>query len=298
MAWRSLQFSTSAEQSEALSDALMDCGALSASIEDAYQNTLTETPVFGEPGAETQALWPTCRVNALFADDTDLLPIIHQLSAAIDFPLPAFHIDSVAEQDWVRVSQAEFAPIEITSGLWIVPSWHLAPNPAAICIQLDPGLAFGTGSHPTTRLCLEWLAAQPPTASTRVLDYGCGSGILAIAACKLGAGLVIGIDIDPIAIDTAVANAKNNLCPKIHFALPDQDKEATYDLVIANILTNPLRTLAPLLASRCHVGSTLLLSGILDQQVSLIQQAYQDWFDLEIASTQEGWACLTGVRRS
>lgn len=296
MSWLSVQLFSSPEHSEQLSDALMSCGALSASIDDANENTPTETPVFGEPGAETHALWPDCRVTALFPNDSDISSIMHQLSALLDFPLPLHSIENIAEQDWVRVSQAEFAPIEITPDLWIVPSWHAQPKPDALCIQLDPGLAFGTGSHPTTRLCLEWLAAHLPKGAT-VLDYGCGSGILAIAASKLGAVSVTGVDIDPVAVDTAIANAHKNDCV-ISFNLPNQDNVEVYDLVIANILTNPLRTLAPLLAARCHSGSTILLSGILNQQTSLIQHAYQDWFDLTIACEREGWVCLTGTRRS
>lgn len=323
MGWISITLPANAEQAERLSDALMDVGALSVSIEDSQAGTTHEQAKFGEPGCPTQELWQECAVVCLFPDTVNPIPSLHDLlleaASQSDYPLAGYTQAFVAEQDWVRATQAQFLPIPIANRLWIVPSWHQSPDPSAISIQLDPGLAFGTGSHPTTHLCLEWLVYHLPVDAS-VLDYGCGSGILAIAAAKLGARHVLGIDIDPQAVITARENAQRNqqndyvLCntlihettaklahdqsaSQVAFITPESDPSAHYDVVIANILTNPLRTLAPLLASRCRQGGQLVLSGILAPQAELVQAAYAEWFDLNIYRELEGWVCLNGVKR-
>ncbi len=296
MSWLAVTLPASPEQAECLSDTLMENGALSVSIEDAAAGTLAEQPVFGEPGSpQHPALWQTCSISCLLAADADVPALLTHVAALCDYPLLHYSVSTVAEQDWVRASQAEFAPICIADRLWIVPTWHELPDPAAIHIRLDPGLAFGTGSHATTRLCLEWLATNLFKGES-VLDYGCGSGILAIAAAKLGAQHVMGIDIDPQAVTTAVDNARDNdVSPA--FVLPDTDPGGQYDVVLANILTNPLISLAPLIGARCRIGGRLVLSGILREQTEQICSAYASQFELELWDEAESWVCLTGTRR-
>ncbi len=294
MAWLSVTLPATADQADALSEALMSLGALSVSIEDMLAGTEQEQPVFGEPGCIDHLLWSENRLVALFEPSANVPAILAQAAQLTGFDLDSFHLAEIDDQDWVRATQANFTPIQVTARMWIVPSWHSAPDPQAINIQLDPGLAFGTGSHPTTRLCLNWLAQHLHGGET-VLDYGCGSGILAIAAVKLGAGPVTGIDIDPQAIATALDNAQQNNVV-IEFALPDSDPGRTYDVVVANILTNPLLALAPLLASRCTQGGRLVLSGILDSQADKVREAYQPWFDLAQQTEDDGWVCLSGLR--
>jgi ribosomal protein L11 methyltransferase len=208
--------------------------------------------------------------------------------------VPDFALGRVEEENWVALTQAQFDPIRISGRLWIVPSWHAAPDPTAINLLLDPGMAFGTGSHPTTRLCLEWLERTQPEGKT-LLDYGCGSGILAIAAAKLGATTVAGVDIDPQAVTAAQANAeKNGVVARFDVSTASLDKE--YDLVIANILANPLRVLAPALCGHVRPGGRLALSGILAEQAAELIDLYAPWIPLAVADTQEGWVCLAGVR--
>ena len=208
------------EKVEALSDALNELGALSVSIDDAAAGTEGEQPIFGEPGMPEEALWHTCAVSALFPTNSDPAAIAAAAARAAGLAKPPVHqIETVEEADWVRLTQAQFEPIRISAGLWIVPTWHAAPDPHAINIRLDPGVAFGTGSHPTTRLCLMWLEENIHRGES-VLDYGCGSGILTIAASKLGAGNVSGIDIDPQALEAARYNARQNGV-SAEFGLPD-----------------------------------------------------------------------------
>ncbi|MDP2784741.1 MAG: 50S ribosomal protein L11 methyltransferase, partial [Sulfurimicrobium sp.] len=208
MAWQALKIAADAKTAEGLSEALMDLGALSVSIEDAHAGTEEEQEIFGEPGEPPAGVWQDALLNALFEADADLPAIVAAAAeaAGLDTP-PDFEVEAVAEQDWVRQTQAQFTPIPISPRLWIVPTWHESPDPAAINLILDPGLAFGTGSHPTTRLCLQWLDRNLHGGET-LLDYGCGSGILAIAALKLGAGRVVGVDIDPQAIQASRFNAE------------------------------------------------------------------------------------------
>jgi ribosomal protein L11 methyltransferase len=208
--------------------------------------------------------------------------------------VPDFALGRVEEENWVALTQAQFDPIRISGRLWIVPSWHEAPDPTAINLLLDPGMAFGTGSHPTTRLCLEWLERAQPEGKT-LLDYGCGSGILAIAAAKLGAATVAGVDIDPQAITAARANAEKNGVTA-QFDVSTEALAGQYDLVIANILANPLRVLAPALCGHVRSGGSLALSGILEAQAAEIIDIYAPWIPLAIADVQEGWVCLAGQR--
>lgn len=296
MPWQSVTLPATAEEADRLSDALMSLGALSVSIEDAAAGTVAEAPIFGEPGMPVDALWRDNYVVAMFDQHADVDQILLAACVEVDFMLPEYEIAHIAEQDWVRLTQAEFDPIRISKRLWIIPSWHQAPDKQAINLKLDPGLAFGTGSHPTTRLCLQWLDENLPDNAT-VLDYGCGSGILAIAAKKFGALKVWGVDIDPQAISTAINNANENEV-EAKFYLPDSDTNERANVVIANILTNPLIALAPLLAERCLPNGKLVLSGILVEQSSKVIETYSTWFDIDQWRNEEGWVCLVGVKRA
>ena len=296
--WISVTLQAEADKAEALSDALMEAGALSISIEDADAGTEAERPQFGEPGHLPTALWDHSRVIALFdaaADTAELGAMLAEAARAAGFDaVPPFSTETVAEQNWVQLTQSQFDPIRITDRLWIVPSWHEAPDAGAINIELDPGMAFGTGSHPTTRLCLEWLCeAVVPGCS--VLDYGCGSGILGIAAAKLGAGEVLGIDIDEKAVDAARDNAaRNHAALRLqHSAVPVGD---TFDLVVANILTNPLCVLAPAIAARVAPGGRVALSGVLETQAAQVVEAWAPHIALHVGAAHEGWIRLEGRR--
>ena len=293
--WISVTLHADAARAEALSDALMTQGALSVSLEDADAGTEAERPQFGEPGMQPASLWDHSRVIALFDADTDLPQAL--ASAAGDAGLdavPDFTVEEVAEQNWVQLTQSQFDPIRITDRLWIVPSWHDAPNPDAINIALDPGMAFGTGSHPTTHLCLEWLA-QRVTPGDSLIDYGCGSGILAIAAARLGAGRVLGVDIDDKAVDAARDNAARNHCA-IDLRLSTEPIGEAFDIVVANILTNPLCVLAPALCALIAPGGRIALSGILETQSAQVIDAYAPWVSLTVGDTREGWVRLEGTR--
>ncbi len=289
--WVSVSLETDAAHAEALSDALLAAGAISVSVEDALAGTELETPQFGEPGSPTTPLWDDSRVVALFEPADDLVGRIAAAAAAAGIAdLPEIAMADVAEQDWVRLTQSQFDPIRISDRLWIVPSWHVAPDPQAINLELDPGLAFGTGSHPTTRLCLEWLEANV-APGVSVLDYGCGSGILAIAAKKLGAGDTVGVDIDPAALTAAADNAARNRV-ELHLAHSGAPIQQTFDRVVANILTNPLMLLAPLLSSLRKPGGRLALSGVLETQAEQVIAAYAPYLRLVVGATHEGWVRL------
>ena len=294
--WLSVSLPTDEEHANPLSEALMEQGALAVSIEDADAGTEAETPQFGEPGSPAAPLWQNSRVIALFEPAEDLL---QRIAAAALIggvsDLSAIRIEEVAEQDWVRLTQAQFEPIRITDALWIVPSWHAAPNPEATNLVLDPGLAFGTGSHPTTRLCLEWLCANI-RGGENVLDYGCGSGILGIAAARLGADPVMGVDIDDNALIAARDNADNN---QVRMALRHtrESLDETFDVVVANILTNPLCVLAPLLAARVAPGGHIVLSGVLASQADEVIAAYAPYLSLHVGATHDGWVRLEGMRK-
>ena len=271
--WISVILQADATRAEALSEALMEHGALSVSIDDADAGTEAEKPQFGEPGMHPASLWDHSRVVALFDTDTDLAQALATASAAAGLvAVPPFTIEEVEEQNWVQLTQSQFDPIRITDRLWIVPTWHTAPDADAINLVLDPGMAFGTGSHPTTRLCLEWLIDEV-APGVSVLDYGCGSGILAIAAVKLGAGEVTGVDIDEKAVATAADNAANNGV-SLHL----------------QVSAKP----APLLAARVAPGGKLALSGVLEAQAAEVIAAYAPYIALRVGATHEGWVRLEG----
>ena len=305
MSWKTLVITTNNVYAEPLSEALLALGALSVEILDAAAGTADEQPLYGEPGAPAQQLWQKTEVSALFEEGADVIAILRSAVDATGMPeQPGYHVDVVEEQDWVKLTQSQFDPISISRRLWIVPTWHQPPDPAAINLILDPGLAFGTGSHPTTQLCLAWLDQYLQHGET-VLDYGCGSGILAIAALKLGARHVTGIDIDPHAIQASQANAVLNACDVERFFFTtdyavtekNPDSIAQVDIVVANILSNPLIMLAPVLAQATRGGGRIVLSGILQEQSQDVQAAYQSWFEMQATQSQDGWVLLTGVKK-
>ncbi|WP_104657243.1 50S ribosomal protein L11 methyltransferase [Ralstonia insidiosa] len=296
MTYRECVLEVSRDDAEALSEALFDLGALSVSVEDADADTPEEQPLFGEPGHEpTRLAWNRSRVVALLADDADPALLVAAAANEIGLsPLPQYTVREVEEQDWVRVTQSQFEPIHIGEHIWVVPSWHDAPEPDAVVLELDPGLAFGTGSHPTTRLCMEWLE-QHVQPGERTLDYGCGSGILAIVAKKLGAGETVGVDIDPNAVEASRYNAERNHV-EAAFALPDDAPEGTFDLVVANILSNPLKLMAAMLCARVRPGGRLILSGVLERQAEEVAAAYASAIPLTVWRARDGWVCLHGVK--
>ena len=302
MSYRELVFTVAAETAEPLGDALLDLGALSVTVEDDAAGGYDENPLYGEPGLspEVQA-WDRSAVTALFNPEIDAsgsAEFIPELLASLKeagFNLAPPQEKTVEEQDWVRLTQSQFAPIQIGERIWVVPSWHDAPtDPNAICLAVDPGLAFGTGSHPTTHLCLLWLEQQNNLQNQSLLDYGCGSGILAIAALLLGAQSAIGIDIDPQAITASRANAERNQIHPERFPvfLTGKQPQATADIVVANILAGPLVELAPQLTAMTAANGSIVLSGILKEQKEAIIQAYPA-FHLELVQ-QDEWICLFG----
>ena len=297
MSYRELVVELAREHAEALSDALLELGALSVSVEDADADTPDEQPLFGEPGlTPDRTAWTHSRVIALLAPEQE--PAVLLAAAANELALadaPSFSVREVEEQDWVRLTQSQFDPIPIGERIWVVPSWHDAPDPTALVLELDPGLAFGTGSHPTTRLCMEWLE-QNVKQDQSVLDYGCGSGILAILAKKCGANPVIGIDIDPQAVESARHNSERNRA-EVSYGLPDDCPAGEFDIVVANILSNPLKLMASMLSSRVKPGGRIALSGILARQADEVARVYQQWIDIAVWREHEGWVCLAGTRR-
>lgn len=298
MAWLSLRIEAHDNSAELISDALMELGALSASIEDAHAETPDEQPIFGEPGDPPPGLWRDNVVTALFDEGVAVDEIMQSLRQATGLGELGHTTEIIAEQDWVRATQSQFEPIRIRDDLWIVPTWHDAPNPHALNIVLDPGLAFGTGSHPTTHLCLAWLADHVNAKST-VLDYGCGSGILAIAASKLGAARVAGVDIDVQAVQASRYNAEQNGVTA-EFSLPVEFHgiaDGGADIVVANILSSALTVLAPALAAACRSGGSIALSGILREQAERITGVYDEWFDMDAPRVMEDWVLLTGIKR-
>ncbi len=302
MSWTEIVVEVDLHQAEALSEALMEAGALSVSVEDADLGTAAEQPLFGEPGMEpTQTAWERSRVVALAPAEADHAAMLSAALARCEPPLRvddlAWSLRPLADQDWVRLTQSQFEPIHIGKNIWVVPSWHAAPDPAALVLELDPGLAFGTGSHPTTRLCMEWLEAHAPAGRT-VLDYGCGSGILALVAGKLGARQVVGVDIDVQAIEAARHNSERNRCTVDYF-VPDDFALAhphdQFDVVVANILSSPLKLLAPMLCGRVAAGGSLVLSGVLARQADEVAAAYAPFMTLTVWAERDGWVALSGT---
>ncbi len=296
MPFVSVRFDTDAASAERWSDALIEAGALSVDVSDPAAGTPDEAPLYGEPGVAPQGLWRVSRIDALLPEGADAARVLAGAARAIGAPMPAHETREVADRDWVRATQSQFGPIAIGEGFWIVPSWCEPPQRDAIVLELDPGLAFGTGSHPTTRLCLEWLR-EAVSGGESVLDYGCGSGILAIAAAKLGAGSVVGTDIDPHALAASAANARANAV-EARFVPPDRLRGGESDIVVANILAGPLVLLAPALAARTKPGGRIALSGILDTQADEVAAAYARWFTLAVWRRLDGWVLVAGTRRA
>jgi len=282
-------------QVEPLSDALEALDALSVSVEDADAQTPAEQALFGEPGMPPpKAGWERSRVVSLFSTEA-LARDAAAVLAAQDFftGCQLIAIQPVPDQDWVRLTQSQFTPVEITPEFWIVPTWHEPPAQARQVIRLDPGLAFGTGTHPTTRMCLGWISRQPAAGQPfgRVLDYGCGSGILAIGAAKFGAGAIDAVDIDEAAVQSTLANAEANHV-SLNAGLPDK-AGGMYQTVLANILATPLKVLAPLLCAYVETGGHLVLAGILERQAEELKAAYAPYCQLQVSDTQDGWILMT-----
>jgi len=279
---------------EVLSEALDALDALSVSVEDADAQTEAEQALFGEPGMPPpQEGWQRSRVLALYPDEATAREAAGLLQLQDFFAdCRLLGINAVPEQDWVRLTQSQFAPVEITSDFWIVPTWHEPPAQARIIIRLDPGLAFGTGTHPTTRMCLRWIARHAADGALgRVLDYGCGSGILAIGAAKYGAQAVDAVDIDEAAVTSTELNAQANDVT-LRAGLPEL-VDGRYQTVLANILATPLKVLAPLLCARVAPGGRLVLAGILERQAEELQQAYAPYCQLEVSDSEDGWILMT-----
>ena len=288
----------SADLVEPVSEALMsELDALSVAVEDADVDTDAEQALFGEPGLPApREGWQRSTLRALFEDElraTTAATLLLAQEWAADLHVRA--IQAVPEEDWVRLTQSQFAPVEITPSFWIVPSWHDAPAAAKTVIRLDPGMAFGTGTHPTTRMCLRWIAGHAQ-AWPRVLDYGCGSGILAIGAALHGAQQIDAVDVDAAAVAATLANAESNAV-RLTAATPLL-ATGRYPLVLANILAKPLTLLAPLLSAHVAAGGHLVLAGILERQVDELRAAYAPWLSLEVHDRDEGWALMVGQRES
>ena len=297
MAWLLLKIQANDENAESISDALMELGALSASIEDAHAETQSEQVIFGEPGDPPPGIWQQNIVTAMLDESADVAKLLQALQTETQIPQFSYVTETIEEQDWVRATQAQFDPIHITDKLWIVPTWHTSPNQDAINIILDPGLAFGTGSHPTTHLCLEWLTQQSNLHGADILDYGCGSGILAIAAKKLGSNNTVGVDIDEQAVVSSRFNAEQNETTDIDFYDANDFGNQTFDVVVANILSSALMVLAPALAKYCKTGGNIALSGVLEEQAEALIARYSEWFTMDVPTQKDAWILLTGIKK-
>lgn len=301
MAMHELVLSAPQALVEPVSEALMDeLEALSVSVEDADADTEAEQALFGEPGMPPpRPGWDRSTLKALFSDQATAEQAAALLLAQdwVD-GLVVKSVAEVEEQDWVRLTQAQFEPVDITADFWIVPSWHAVPPQARQVLRLDPGLAFGTGTHPTTRMCLHWIATQAPAQAAqwhRVLDYGCGSGILAIGAALHGAGEIVAVDIDPAAVEATLDNARSNGV-SLSAGLPDL-AQGQFPLVLANILATPLKLLAPVLCEHLTPGGQLLLAGILERQADELIAAYAPWCALRVLNHCDGWILMGGQRQ-
>ncbi|MEI7447392.1 MAG: 50S ribosomal protein L11 methyltransferase [Burkholderiales bacterium] len=298
--WHELRIEVGRDDAEPWSDALLEAGALSVQAEDADAESPDEQPLYGEPGmpaaaAEVVPGWTRTVLAALLDAQVDPQSVLDAAAAERGVPAPPIlEVRFVPDQDWVRLTQSQFEPIPIGERLVITPSWHADGGDGRIEIVLDPGLAFGTGSHPTTRLCLQWLERALPAGAT-VIDYGCGSGILAIAAARLGASTVVGVDIDPQALVATLDNASRNRVSVEVRSTSDARPEPA-DVVVANILSSPLKLLAPVLADLVKPGGVLVLSGVLERQVEEVAAVYASRLPVSVAGLAEGWACLAGTK--
>lgn len=292
MSWLQLRLAITPEQAERLEDELLELGAVSVTFMDAE-----DQPIF-EPDLGTTPLWSNTHLLALFEADTDSDTLIQHLKLLHQGELPAHELEQIEDQDWERSWMDNFHPMRFGQRLWIVPSWHTAPEPEAVNLLLDPGLAFGTGTHPTTALCLAWLDGQQLT-DKQVIDFGCGSGILAIAALLLGASHAVGTDIDVQALEASRDNAQRNQIADQRFSLylPEDMPQQPAKVVVANILAGPLVSLAPQLASLVQPGGLIALSGILAEQTDEILAAYEGFFELDPVAEQDGWIRVSGRRR-
>jgi len=293
--FRAVRFDVDGGDADRWSDALLEAGALSVDAADPRAGTDAEAARFAEPDDADPQWWPLTRLTALCAD-ADPVALLRGSADALGIAVPAFEAFAVPDRDWVLATQAQFRPIRIADDFWVVPTWCRPPRADALNIVLDPGLAFGTGAHPTTQLCLRWLRGIVD-ARASVLDYGCGSGILAIAAAKLGARRVVGTDIDAQAVRASIDNARANGVDAA-FVGTDELPHERFDVVVANILANPLRLLAPALAARTAQGGAIALSGILDAQAHDVIDAYASWFDMRTQARSDDWVLLAGVRRA
>jgi ribosomal protein L11 methyltransferase len=286
-----------AANAETVSDLLIEeLDAMSAAVEDADAGTEAEQALFGEPGMALSGSWNRSLVKALFTDLDVARSAASRLLDARPADIRVRAIEPVANRDWITLTQAQFAPTEVAPGFWIVPSWHRPPDDAQRVIRLDPGMAFGTGTHPTTRMCLRWIARQSGDRSwARVLDYGCGSGILAIGAALHGAHSIEAVDIDPLALEATQANARTNDV-QLKVGRPEA-ADGVYALIVANILATPLKLLAPLLCRHLDIGGDLVLSGLLERQAAEVASTYKPWIDLRIGDREEGWILMVGSAR-
>ena len=296
MRWLAAEFVLDAPVVTSFADALLERGAICVDVTDAHSGGAGEQAIYVEPGEDVALAWGQNRVVALFRDDADVKRAVEEAVRCAGLTAtPSYRTYPIAEQDWVRLTQQQFEPIAVSQRLWIVPSWHVAPSADVINIVMDPGLAFGTGAHPTTHLCLDWLDRRLLPGQS-VIDYGCGSGILAIAAARLGASEVTGVDIDAQALQTSRYNALRNDV-RVRFVDADASDIEAADVVIANILSGPLKVLAPLLSALTRSEGYLVLSGILEWQAQEVMDIYRPWFEVQPAVAREGWVRLEGVRR-
>lgn len=297
MGWLALRLTVGAAHAEVLADALLECGAHAVTTEDADAGAAREAALYAEPGTAPPGVWPRNRLTALVAPDTDAAALVAAAARSVGLaPAPRVSTQPIEDDDWVRRSQSQFGPVRAGARLWIVPHWCEPPHdPAAVVVRLDPGIAFGTGSHPSTRLVLAWLE-RTLHGGERVLDYGCGSGVLALAAARLGAGEVVAVDLDPQALRAAAANARGNDIA-LRTSTPEALGTGTFDVVVANILARPLMALAPRFAARTERGARLALSGILAAQSREVLAAFAPSFALHAGAAEAGWTLLAGTRR-
>ena len=295
MSWTNLLVQTNKKEVDSISDFLLELGAISTSIQDSNLNQNNEELIFGEPNNQSQQFWENNTVQALFENSIDIEIIKAALMAKFDTPKNFIEASNIQDQDWVKLTQSQFSPIKIHDKLWIIPTWHEIQDKKALNLILDPGLAFGTGTHPTTHLCLLWLLDNVNRDVT-VLDYGCGSGILGIAAKKIGAKKVFGVDIDDQAIKSSRDNAEIN---NVEIFWNNTEIKVDYgtDLVVANILSSALSVLAPALAGHCKPNGKIALSGILQSQEKDLKKIYSQWFDFQPSHYKDGWVLISGIKR-